>query len=405
VPRFSYTAINHKGKTVKGSVSAESAFAARKHLRAKGAHPTSIKEVKTTFEGGGFKGLLKKNTKKQVGEFTKQLATMLNSGIKLTEALTVLLQQITDPQFRAAITDIRDRLVTGESFADALNEYDNYFDLIYISMMRVGEVTGALPESLATIASFMEKRQRIESKMITAMIYPMVLVGISTLAVLILTVKVIPGIIEQVEKAGQELPWVTKAIMSLSRVLQNPWYLMLIAVVIITVSWSIRKFLSTQKGAHLRDRFLLWLPVFGPLVKQQIVARFASTLSTLLQSGLSIADSLKVVAEVTGNTVMNKAVKQARERILTGADIATPLRDSGVIDPTTAHMVAVGEQSGELAPMLKSISDNLEASSDVLVDRLSAATEPLIIVLMAGIIGVIAYATLMPIIQFSSGQF
>ena len=405
MPRFTYTAIDHNGKTVKGSVTAESAFAARKHLRTKGTHPTSIKETKAMFKGGGLKGGLKKNTKKQVGEFTKQLATMLNSGIKLTEALTVLLQQINDPQFKAAITDIRDRLVTGESFADALNEYDNYFDLIYISMMRVGEVTGALPRSLGTIAAFMEKRQRIESKMLTAMIYPVVLISISTLAVIILTVKVIPGIIKQVEKTGQELPWVTKALMSTSRVLQNPWYLMLIAIGVIAMSWSIRKFLSTQKGANLRDRFLLWLPIFGPLVKQQIVARFASTLSTLLESGLSMADALKVVAEVTGNTVMNNAVKQARERILTGADIATPLKDSGVIDPTIAHMVTVGEQSGELAPMLKSISDNLEESSDLVVDRISAATEPVIIVLMAAVIGVIAYATLMPIIKLSSGEF
>jgi len=145
--------------------------------------------------------------------------------------------------------------------------------------------------------------------------------------------------------------------------------------------------------------------VFGPLIKQRIVARFASTLSTLLGSGLSMAESLRVVAQVTGNTIMISAIKQARDRILSGADIATPLRDSGVINPAIAHMVAVGEKSGELETMLRTISDNLESSSDLVIERLSAAMEPVIIVFMALIVGIIAYATLLPIIRFSAGQF
>jgi type II secretory pathway component PulF len=146
----------------------------------------------------------------------------------------------------------------------------------------------------------------------------------------------------------------------------------------------------------------LSLPVFGPLIKQRVVGRFASTLSTLIGSGLSVAESLRVVAETTGNTLMRRAIQQARERILAGADIATPLRDSGVIDPAIAHMVAVGEKSGELEAMLKNISENLEASSDVVIERLSAAVEPLIIMFMAGIVGLIAYATILPIVRISA---
>jgi len=167
----------------------------------------------------------------------------------------------------------------------------------------------------------------------------------------------------------------------------------------------VRRFFKTEHGAYLRDKVLLSLPIFGPLIKQRVVARFASTLSTLLGSGLSMAESLRVVAEVTGNMLMKKAVQRARERILAGADIATPLRDSGVIDPAIAHMVAVGEKSGELETMLKNISDNLESRTDVVIERLSAAVEPLIIVVMAAIIGVIAYATILPILEVSSGKF
>ena len=151
----------------------------------------------------------------------------------------------------------------------------------------------------------------------------------------------------------------------------------------------------------MRDKFLLSLPMFGPLIKQRVVSRFASTLSTLLGSGLSMAESFRVVGEVTGNTLMKRAIEQARERILAGADVATPLRDSGVIDPSIAHMVTVGEKSGELENMLKNISDSLEESTDIVIERLSAAVEPVVIVFIAVIVGIIAMAILMPILKIS----
>ncbi len=402
--RFSYIAIDHKKKTVKGTVTAENSYAARKHLRAKGMHPTTVKELSASQEAFSLASLFKKSAKNQVVEFTKQLSTMLNADIKLTEALQVLIMQVTDVHLKNAITDIRDRVVTGESFADGLGEYDNYFDLIYISMIRVGEVTGTLPKSLSIMAGFMEKRQRIESKMATVMIYPVILIVLCLGAVLFLTIKVIPVIAEQIEKTGQELPWITRFLVGVSNVFTS-WYLLVIIAATAMIIYSIRKFFRSDKGARLRDKFLLWLPVFGPLVKQRIVARFASTLSTLLGSGLVMAESLRVVSEVIGNVPMSQAVKKARERILAGADIATPLRDSGLISPAIAHMVTVGEKSGELETMLKNISDNLEESGDIVIERLSAALEPIIIIITAAIVAVIAYATLLPIIKFSVQQF
>jgi len=403
MPRFSYKGIDHKRKSVKGTVTAESAFAARKHLRSKGVHPTAINEVKNSVETASFAGMFKRKGKAHVTEFTKQLSTMLRAGIKLTESLTVLAPQISNVDFKNAITDIRDRLITGESFADTLCEYEDYFDTIYVSMVRVGEVTGTLEKSLTSIADFMDKRQKLESKMKSAMIYPAILFSACLIAVLFLTVFIIPVVAEQIEKAGQELPWVTKAILWMSATLRS-WWSLLIAAVIMSVIWSIKRFTATPRGTLMRDKFLLALPVFGTLVRQRIVARFASTLSTLLESGLSMADSLKIVAEVTGNSVMNNAVKKARERILSGSDIATPLRESGVIDPTLAHMVTVGEKSGELERMLRDISENLESSSDLVIDRLSAAIEPLIILFMSVVIGIIAYAMIVPIIKFSAGS-
>lgn len=405
MPRFTYSAIEVNGKTVKGTLTAESSYAARKQLRSRHLHPVNIKQAKGSEEakktlfafvgGGGAKG--------QVLEFTKQLATLLAADIKLTDALGVLSQQINVKRFRNAIIDIRDRVISGESFADSIQDYTDFFDIIYISMVRVGEVTGTLDRSLNNIANFMEKKQRAETKVITVMIYPVILIFICLIAVWILTVFVIPKITEQIIKAGQELPALTQWMMNFSYVLRNYWWVLF--AVIFGVVYVLRRFFKTERGSFLRDKTLLSLPVFGKLLRQRVVARFSSTLSTLLSAGLSMAESLKIVAEVTGNAVMNRSVKKARERILSGADIATPLRDSEVIDPATAHMISVGEKSGELETMLNKISQSLESSSDVVIERLSAATEPIIIVVMALIVGVIAYATILPILQFSAGNF
>jgi type II secretory pathway component PulF len=402
MPRYHYTAIAADGKKIKGAIAAESSYVARKQLRARSIHTTSVSEVGSSSERkAALFSFFSRGSRTQLIDFTQQMATLLNSGIKLTEALSVLTMQVSDARFKTAMSDIRDRVVTGESFAEALGDYGDYFDVIYVSMIRVGEVTGTLAGSFSIIAGFMQKRQRVESKVKTAMIYPIILILFCTAAIIILTTAVIPKIGEQIKSTGHDLPWITKQVMNVGYVLTSGWVVAVIAVLVLSV-WGMRRFFRTERGAYLRDKALLSLPIFGPLIRQRVVARFASTLSTLLGSGLSMAESLRVVAEVTGNVLMKRAVQQARERILAGADIATPLRDSGVIDPAIAHMVAVGEKSGELETMLKNISETLESSTDMVIERLSAAVEPLIIVIMAAIIGVIAYATILPILEVSS---
>ena len=402
MPRYHYTAIAADGKKIKGAIAAESSYVARKQLRARSIHATSVSEVGSSSERkAAFFSFFSRGSRTQLIDFTQQMATLLNSGIKLTEALSVLTMQVSDARFKTAMSDIRDRVVTGESFTESLGDYGDYFDVIYVSMIRVGEVTGTLAGSFSIIAGFMQKRQRVESKVKTAMIYPIILILFCTAAIIILTTAVIPKIGEQIKSTGHDLPWITKQVMNVGYVLTSGWVVAVIAVLVLSV-WGMRRFFRTERGAYLRDKILLSLPIFGPLIRQRVVARFASTLSTLLGSGLSMAESLRVVAEVTGNVLMKRAVQQARERILAGADIATPLRDSGVIDPAIAHMVAVGEKSGELETMLKNISENLESSTDMVIERLSAAVEPLIIVVMAAIIGVIAYATILPILDVSS---
>jgi type II secretory pathway component PulF len=405
MPRYNYIAISTEGKKVKGTVSAENPYAARKQLRIRNVHPTSLAEVDVGTESKpSIFSLFARRNKNQIIDFTKQMATLLNSGIKLTEALSVLTMQTSDVRFKNAISDIRDRVISGESFTDAVKSYGDYFDVVYVSMVRVGEVTGALGTSLTTIASFMEKRRKVESKVMTAMIYPMILIIFCLAAILILTTVVVPKIGEQIKSTGHQLPWITRQLMNVGHILTSWWLLVVIAAVV-GIAFAAKRFLKTPRGEYLRDKFILALPLFGPLIKQRVISRFASTLSTLIGSGLAMAESLRVVSEVTGNSIMRQAVQQARERILAGADVATPLRDSGVVDPAIAHMIAVGEKSGELEKMLKNISENLESSTDVVIERLSAAIEPLIIIFMAAIIGIIAYATLLPILEISSVKF
>lgn len=402
MPNYEYTAIDGKGKKAKGTLTAESPYAARKQLRMRGIHPSSIQEVTSSTERKmQVMSMMSRAKKTQTIDFTKQLSTMLNSGIKLTEALSVLTMQTSDLRFRNVLTEIRDRVITGESLADTMKDYRDYFDVIYVSMIRVGEVTGNLGASLSAMAGFMEKRQRVESKIITAMIYPICLIVISFIVVVILTIKVIPPIATQIERAGQELPWITQFLVSFGEMFSSAWLFVFLGV-LFAIYMALRQFFHTERGAFLRDRVLLALPMFGPLIRQRVVSRFASTLSTLLRSGLPMAESLRVVSEVTGNVIMRRAVQTARERILAGADITSPLRDSGVISPAIAHMVGVGEKSGELETMLKNVSDDLESSTDIVIERLSAAVEPVIIIVVAGIVGVIAYATVLPMLKLST---
>ncbi len=404
MPRFSYSAIDGNRKSAKGTLTAENPFAARKQLRGKGLHPTTIREISAEEHSGFWTKFLGRSRKVLVADFTRQLSTMLGAGIKLTDALSVLVQQQPDAQFKSALNDIRDRVVTGESFADAMAEYSDFFDIIFISMIRVGEVTGTLSQSLETMATFIDKRRRVEAKMTTAMIYPCILLVGCFGVVIFMSIKVIPPIAEQLQQNRQTLPMITRILVKSGDILTSFWVFAILGAVG-AAAWGMHRLLQTKRGARIRDKILLGLPVFGPLIKQRIVARFTSSLSTLLRSGMNMADSLKVVAEVTGNTIMNFAVRQARERILSGADIATPLRDSGVIDPTIAHMVTVGEKSGELEKMLRNISDTLESQSDIVIERLSAVMETCIIVMLAVVIGTVTYAVLMPLIKFSAGQF
>ena len=402
MPTFEYIALNTTGKQTRGTLAAESPAAARRMLRNRRLHATQLRPIREVAASGSWSmgRMLRSRRRRIVLEFTRQLATMIQADVQLTEALGVLIGQAGDKKFCQIIQNIRDELLAGESLADGLKEYPDWFDAIYVAMVRIGEVTGYMGRSLKLLAEHMAKRQRFETKIKSALVYPAILVVMAVVVTVILMTFVVPKIAKIIEKTGRTLPAVTRGLMAVSDAFVDYWWLFLL--VLAGLTWLVRRTLASPKGRLAFDRAVLKLPLLGEMIRQSVVARFTSTLAALIRSGLPMADSLQVVAEVTGNGVMSNAITAARDRIMAGADIATPLRQSKVVGPAVAHMISVGERTGELESMLLNIAESIEERTDVTIQRISSLIEPLIIVVLAIVIGFIVVATILPMLQAAS---
>jgi len=398
MPTYEYIALDSRGKQSRGSIAAESPTAARRQLRNRKLHATRLRPVSELAHSGYAAGFLTgSRRRRQVLEFTRQLQTMIQADVQLTEALGVLISQSGSGKFGQVLQNIRDQVLAGESFADGIKQYPQWFDNIFVSMVRVGEATGNLDRSLQLLAEYMSKKQRLEAKVKSALTYPAILVVICILVTIILMTVVVPKVTKIIKNSGRELPQITVTMMNISQFLIDFWWVVLLAVGFLY--WLFRRTLAQPKGRMIYDRYILRIPVVGELLRQSIVARFTSTLAALIRSGMPMAESLKVVAGVAGNAVMAQAIRTACERIIAGADVATPLRNSQVVGPAVAHMISVGEKTGELERMLLNIADGLEESTDITVQRMSSVVEPVIIVFMAVIVGTIMIATMLPILQ------
>jgi len=403
MPTFEYIALNPSGKQTRGNIVAESPVAARHLLRSRKLHTTKLRSISELAHRGNskfFQVFTQGKRNRKILEFTRQLATMIQANIQLTEALSVLTMQIPDPKFNQVIQTVKDRVLAGESLADCLIDYPNWFDPIYVAMIRVGEVTGNLARSLKLLADYKSKRIRFEAKIKAALTYPAILVVVAVIVTVVLMTWVVPKLTGIILSSGRDLPTITLMLMWFSDTLIHYWWLILIFLA--GTWWIFQRILATDKGRFFFDRLILKVPVIGELIRQSVVARFTSTLAALIRSGLPMADSLKIVANVTGNKVMGRAVHLARERIMAGSDIATPLRNSKLIDASVAHMISVGERTGEMEEMLLTISEGIEESTDIRIQRISSVIEPAVIVLMAVVIGFILLATLLPILQVSN---
>ena len=405
MPVYAYKGVTSAGRNTKGHLDAESAKSARARLRKDGITPIEVIEggELPTAEEDGSAGVrfpsLQRVSALDLALATRQASTLLGAGIPLVGALRALTEQVDNPRLKATFGLVRDRVNEGASFADALSGSSIFPDL-YVAMVRAGEAGGALEQVLERLADYLESQVRLKNKVGSILIYPSMMFLFAMLVVGVLVTVVLPQITQILESLGQDLPWYTKAIIGMSNFTREWWWAMGLGVVAAII--GVRALIQTEAGRATYDRLSLRMPVVGRLVRLVAISRFSKTLSTLLAGGLPITRALQTAGEVAGNTVLTRAIESARTSITEGASVAQPLRLSGEFPPMVTHMIEVGEQSGELESMLGKVSETYEEQVETTVTRVTALLEPLLILIMVGIVLVIILATLVPLLQVTS---
>jgi general secretion pathway protein F len=324
---------------------------------------------------------------------------LIGAGIPLVEALGALTEQTENHRLKSVLGQVRDRVNEGTSLADALGQSEVFPDL-YVSMVRAGEAGGALERVLERLADYLESQVRLRNKVGSILIYPLVMLGFAMLVVGILVTVVLPQITELLLSLDQPLPFYTRWIIALSNFARSFWWA--IGLGGVGIVFTLRTLVRTRRGRDGWDRLRLRLPLVGRVVRLVAISRFTRTLSTLLAGGLPITRALDAARDVADNSVLGRAIDRARESITEGQSVAQPLRASGEFPPLVTHMIEVGERSGELEAMLSKVADTYDEQVETTVTRLTALLEPLLILVMVGIVIVIILATLVPLLNVTS---
>jgi general secretion pathway protein F len=403
VPVYTYKAFTSAGQLKTGIADAESPREARLRLRREGLLVTDIAEVESVARKKTSRFALwrqKRSTQRELPQVTRQLATLLRSGIPLNDALKALVEQIETRQLEAVFRAVRERISQGSSFAEALEQYPGVFPPLYVAMVKSGEAAGTLDVVLERLAGFQLRQAKTKNKVMAALMYPMIMVVMGTIVISILMVKVVPKLIALVAARGTELPTPTLVLKSISDFVGAYWYLMLLALVL--ANMFIASLRRTEKGRYATDRFLLNLPVFGDLFKKQAIARFATTLSTLLKTGVQVLDAIKIVRAIVGNAVLQGVLDDLHAAILQGGDISTPLKKSQIFPPAVGYMIAVGEQTGELETVLDRLAEAYDNEVEIATERMTAVIEPVLIIVMAALVAFIVFAIVMPMLELGN---
>jgi len=418
MPVYEYKGLNSKGKNVQGVKEADSPRVLKGALRKEGIFLTELFEAKagkaskkklagSKKQSDGllakevdFKKYFQRVSVQEIALFTRQLSTLNRAGIPLVASLAALVDQTENEKFKRVLSQIKDRVNEGSSFADALREHKDIFDDLYINMIRAGESGGALDVVLKRLAEFTEAQLRLRRKIVGALVYPAVMTVFGIIIVLVLMAFVVPKVTKLFEDIGATLPMNTRILISISNMLSNYWFILfpLMGLAI----YGLRKYIQTEKGRAKYDTFTLRVPIFGRLTRMIATGRFASTMSTLLSSGVPMLTAMDIVKSIVGNTVLAKVIDDARENVREGESLAVPLKRSGEFDPIVGHMVAVGEKAGHLEEMLQHVAEAYETQVEARVSQLTSLLEPLILVVMGGVVGFVVMSILMPILQLNS---
>ena len=422
MPIFEYKAYAPGGATKTGVIDADTPRAARQALRKQNVLVSDLREVGSKRKSKKAKaakakkpGVLDKlqslrTTKsgpsgrdlEQVTAITRQMGTLLGAGIPMAEALKAIIDQAESRKTETMFRELRERITQGTSFGDALSDYPSMFSDLYVNMVKAGEATGQVDIVLSRLADFLQSQRALQRKVVSALTYPLLMVIIGLLVVSILMAVVVPKITDMLQDTGQTMPAPTEVLITISALFKNYWWAALL--ILAAISYFFERLYRTKAGRHFVDRNALRAPIIGDLLRKQAVARFTRTLSTLLSSGVPAVRSLEIVESVVGNRVISDATAHIRSRILEGTDIATPLKASGVFPSVVGYMVSIGEQSGELEQMLDRIADAYDEEIEVVTERVTTILEPIMIVLLAIVVGFIVWAIVLPILQVGSIQ-
>lgn len=398
MPTYEWQGRTVRGEIQKGVLRADSEDALRTDLRKDGIFLLRFQEKKGA--ASGKLGTKRKIKKLSVVLFTRQLSTMISSGLPLVQSLDVLGNQLEDKGLKNIVIEVKEKIEGGSRFADALRDYPDCFDELYVNLVVAGEEGGMLDTVLSRLATYMEKTEKLKKKVKSAMIYPISIIVVAIGVVMILLLFVIPVFDAMFKDMGAALPAPTQIVINMSKFIKSSIHYMLVAVIIFV--FLSRRFYRTEKGRRQVDRAILKMPLFGTLAIKASVARVTRTLATLLSSGVSILESLVIVAKIAGNKIVEDAFVIARMRISEGRSMSDPLEQSGVFPPMVVQMVKVGESTGALDNMLNKIADFYEEDVDNLVSNLTALMEPVIMIFLGVILGGLIIAMYLPI--FKLGQ-
>ncbi|AAW86967.1 MULTISPECIES: type II secretion system inner membrane protein GspF [Aliivibrio] len=398
---FEYKALE-KGKQKKGVMEGDNARQVRQRLKEQGLIPVEVIETKSKQQKSASQGLSFKRgiSVNDLSLITRQLATLVQAGMPLEESLKAVAEQGEKAHIRSMMMGVRSRVIEGYPLAESFADYPHVFDDLFCSMVAAGEKSGHLDTVLNRLADYAENRQKMRSKLQQAMIYPIMLTLIAIAVISFLLATVVPKIVDQFVQMGQGLPTVTEVLLAASNFVVH-WGLLVVVVVIVFIAGV--KWLLTKP--HLRlawDKKILQLPVIGKVVRGLNTSRFARTLSICTSSAIPLLDGMKVAADVMSNTYFKQQVLEAADNVREGASLRVSLEQTKLFPPMMLHMIASGEQSGELEQMLTRSADNQDRDFESLVNMALGIFEPLLIVFMAGIVLFIVVATLMPIIELNN---
>jgi type IV pilus assembly protein PilC len=393
MPVFEYTARNAStGQILKGTLDVPTRDEVLKHIKQQKMIVVNVREQPKQLS---FSLKRRGIRTRDIVIFTRQFATMINSGLPLVQSLDILARQTENPALATVTRQVVFDVESGHTLADAFSKHPRAFTELYVNMVAAGEAGGILDTILLRLATFLEKSDALIRKVKGAMVYPGVIMSVAAIAVTVLLIFVIPTFQKMFASVGMELPLPTRIVIGMSDFLINYWWMLIIIIVGIVL--FIRRYYATSDGRLRIDQMLLNSPVLGDLLRKSAVSRFTRTLGTLISSGVSILDGLEITAKTAGNRVIHDAVMESRNSIAGGETIAGPLEKSKVFPPMVISMIAVGEQTGGLDEMLSKIADFYDEEVDVAVSALLSLMEPLMIVVLGVIVGGMVVAMYLPI--------